>query len=45
MGEISKKVQDGRLKWYGHVLRREEEYVCKRLMVMEVPGKRRRGRL
>ena len=41
--EISKKVQESRLKWYGHVLRREEEYVGKRVMAMEVPGKRRRG--
>ena len=44
MGEISKKVQESRLKWYGHVLRREDEYVGKRVMGMEVPGKRRRGR-
>ena len=44
MGEISTKVQEGRLKWYGIVLRREDEYVGKRVMVMEVPGKRRRGR-
>ena len=44
MGEISKKVQESRLKWYGHVLRREAEYVGKRVMGMEVPGKRRRGR-
>ena len=44
VGEISKKVQEIRLKWYGHVLRREEEYVGKRVMAMEVPGKRRRGR-
>ena len=44
MGEISKKVQESRLKWYGHVLRREDEYVDKRMMAMEVPGKRRRGR-
>ena len=44
MGEISRKVQESRLKWYGHILRREEEYVGKRVMVMEVPGKRRRGR-
>ena len=29
---------------YGHVLRREDEYVGKRVMAMEVPGKRRRGR-
>ena len=44
MGEISTKVQEGRLKWYGHVSRREDEYVGKRVMGMEVPGKRRRGR-
>ena len=29
VGEISKKVQESRLKWYGHVLRREDEYVGK----------------
>ena len=40
MGEILKKVQESR---YGHVLRREE-YVGKRVMVMDVPGIRRRGR-
>ena len=44
VGEISKKVQESRLKWYGHVLRREDEYVGKRVMGMEVQGKRRRGR-
>ena len=44
MGEISKKVRESWLKWYGHVLRREDEYVGKRVMVMELPGKRRRGR-
>ena len=42
VGEISKKVQESRLTWYGHVLRREDEYVGKRVMAMEVPGKRRR---
>ena len=44
MEEISKKVHEGSLKWYGHVLRREDECVGKRVMRMEVPGKRRRGR-
>ena len=37
VGEISKKVQES--KWYGHALRREDEYVGKRVMTMEVPGK------
>ena len=41
---MSRKVQECRLKWYGHVLRREDEYIGNRVMVMEVPGKRRRGR-
>ena len=31
------------MKWYGDVLRREDEYVGKRVMGMEVPGKRKRG--
>ena len=44
VGEISKNVQESRLKWYRHVLRREDEYMGKRVMVMGVPGKRRRGR-
>ena len=44
VGEISKKVQESRLKWYGHVLRREDKYVGKRVVAMEVPGKRKRGR-
>ena len=44
VGDIFKKVQESRLKWYGHVLRREDEYVGKRVIVMEVPGKRRRVR-
>ena len=47
VGEIIfMKVQESRLKWYGHVhvLRREEEYVGKRVMVREVPRKRKRGR-
>ena len=39
--EISKKVQESRLKWYGIVLRREDEYVGKRVMAMEVPGEKK----
>ena len=42
MREISKKVQENSLKWFGHVLRREDENVGNRVMAMEVPGKIRR---
>ena len=31
-------MQESRLKWYGHLLRTEEEYVGSRVMVIEVPG-------
>ena len=37
-GEISKKVQESRLK-LSHASRREEEYVGMSVMVVEVPGK------
>ena len=40
VGEISKKVQESRLKWYGHVLRREDEYVGKRVMGIGVAGEK-----
>ena len=41
VGEISKKVQERRMRWYGHVMRRDEEYVGKRVMGIEVQGSRR----
>ena len=44
VGEITKKVQERRLKWYGRVMRREEHYVGRRTMVMKVHGRRKRGR-
>ena len=44
VGEISKKMQESRLKWYGHALRRDEQYMGMRVMVSDVLGKRRRGR-
>ncbi|XP_068229436.1 uncharacterized protein [Palaemon carinicauda] len=42
--EISKKVQEGRLRWYGHLMRRDEDHVGRHTMKMEVQGRRRRGR-
>ena len=41
---ISLLCRRSRLRWYGHVERREEEYVGKRVISMKLPGKRRRGR-
>ena len=43
-GGITKKVQERRLKWYGHVMRRGEHYVGRRAIEMKVQGRRKRGR-
>ena len=38
--EITNKLQEIMMKWYGHVIRREEHYVGRRAMVMKVQGRR-----
>ena len=38
VGEIPDKVQKRRLTWYGHVMRREEHYVGRRVMEIKVQG-------
>ena len=43
-GEIAKKVQEMRLKWYVHSMRRDECYVGKRAKEIKVQGRRKRGR-
>lgn len=44
VGPLSRKIQESRLRWFGHVERRSENYVGKRVWRLEVPGKRRVGR-
>ena len=41
---LGMKMREGRLRWYGHVMRRDQEYVGRNMMEMELPGRRRRGR-
>ena len=38
------KMRGGRLRWYGYVMRKDQEYVGRKIMEMEFPGKRKRGR-
>ena len=44
VGKIGDKAREARLRWYGHVQRREEEYVGRKVMRMDLPGRRKRGR-
>ena len=44
MEEIAKKVQEMRLMWYWHVIRREEHYVGKRAVSIKVLERRKRGK-
>ena len=37
---LGMKMREGRLRWYGHVMRRDQEYVGRKMMEMELPGKR-----
>ena len=41
---LGMKIREGRVRWYEHVMRRDQEYVGRKMMEMELPGKRKRGR-
>ena len=41
---LGMKMRKGRLKWYRNVMRRDQEYVGRKMMEMELSGKRKRGR-
>ena len=38
------KVRETRLRWFGHVQRRDSEYISRKMMRLELPGRRPRGR-
>ncbi|XP_047490929.1 uncharacterized protein LOC125040421 [Penaeus chinensis] len=42
--EIRLRCRSTRLRWFGHVKRREENYIGKRMLSMVPPGRRGRGR-
>ena len=41
---IEEKMRGERLRWFGHVKRREESYIGRRVMEFELPRMRTRGR-
>ena len=44
VGRFGEKTREARLRWYGHVLRKDDGYIRRRMLKMELPGKRKRGR-
>ncbi|KAK3523069.1 hypothetical protein QTP86_012643 [Hemibagrus guttatus] len=44
VGHLGDKVREARLRWFGHVQRMESEYIGRRMLDMELPGRRQRGR-
>ncbi|KAK3530942.1 hypothetical protein QTP70_006501 [Hemibagrus guttatus] len=43
-GRLGDKVREARLRWFGHVQRRDSEYIGRRMLDMKLPGRRQRGR-
>ena len=41
---FGQKVRQSRLRWYGHVKRRHDDYVCRNGLEMRLQAKRRRGK-
>ena len=41
--QTSKKITEKRLKWYGHVMIMKEEHLARKMLNVDIPGKRSRG--
>ena len=44
LGKFGEKTREARLRWYGHLRRKDDGYIGRRMLRMELPGKRKRGR-
>ena len=44
MGKFGEKTREARPRWFGHVRRKDDGYIGRRMLRMELPGKRKRGR-
>ena len=44
MGKFGEKTREARLRCYGHLRRKDDGYIGRRMLRMELPGKRKRGR-
>ena len=44
METLDRMAKANGVRWYGHVIRRDDDSTLKKAMMMEVNGKRKRGR-
>ena len=44
VGKFGEKTREARLRWYGHLRRKDDGYIGRRMLRMELSGKRKRGR-
>ena len=44
VGKFGERTREARLRWYGHLRRKDDGYIGRRMLRMELPGKRKRGR-
>ena len=44
VGKFGEKTREARQRWYGHLRRKGDGYIGRRMLRMELPGKRKRGR-
>ena len=44
IAKLGDKLRNAKLRWYGHVKRREEGYMGKKMIKMAVPSRRKRER-
>ena len=44
VGKFGDKTREARLRWYGYLRRKDDGYIGRRMLRMELPGKRKRGR-
>ena len=43
VGRFGEKTREARLRWYGHLRRKDDGYIGRRMLWMEMPGKRKQG--
>ena len=44
VGRFGEKTREARLRWYGNVRRKDDGYIGRSMLRMELPGMRKRGR-